>query len=144
MWKSCKDGNLRNKDFGSLIWYFGMWYSLFDYFCYTGWHPTYHKQTVYRKWSFCFFFFCWFELQPLNFFSFIFKVTTTVPQSLQQSPTWCSLTWWIRCCLTRISAARFPGSVPPQSVRWIGRIAPYLKRRTMMRDPRWSMDCLVS
>lgn len=66
------------------------------------------------------------------------------PQSLRQNPTWCSLTWWIKCCLTKTMVARFPGSAPPQLVRWTGRTAPSLRRRTMMRGHHWSTDCLVS
>lgn len=72
------------------------------------------------------------------------KVTTTGPRSLRRSPTWCSLTWWIRCCLMKTTVARSPGNAPPQSVRWTGRTARSPRRKMMMRGHRWSMDCLVS
>lgn len=75
---------------------------------------------------------------------FLFKGTTMAPQSPPPSRTWSSLTWWIRCCSTRTMAVRFPGSAPLQSAKWTGRTARSLRRKTMMRGHRWSMDCLVS
>lgn len=72
------------------------------------------------------------------------KATTMGPRSLPRSPTWYSLTWWIRCFLMKTTVARFPGNAPPQSVRWTGRTARSPRRKTMMRGLRWSMDCPVS
>lgn len=75
---------------------------------------------------------------------FLFKGTTMAHRSPPPSPTWSSPTWWIRCCSTRTTAARFPGSAPLQSAKWTGRTARSPRRKTMMRGHRWSMDCLVS
>lgn len=77
-------------------------------------------------------------------YPFLCQVTTMGPRSLRRSPTWCSLTWWIRCCLMRTMAARSPGNAPPRSVRWTGRTAPSPRRKMMTRGHPWSMDCLVS
>ena len=72
------------------------------------------------------------------------KVTTTGPPNLRPSPTWCSLTWWIRCCLMKTTSGTFPENAPPRWARWTGRTARSPRRKTMTTGHRSSMDCPVS
>lgn len=74
----------------------------------------------------------------------LFKVIIMEPRSLRRSLTWCSLTWWIRCCLMKTTAAISRGNEPPLSARWTGRTARSPRRKMMTRGPHWSTDCPVS